>query len=324
MYTHVDMTFKDYQLGTRVANVCKFPNTYMKYSIPFGIDKENLKPLDTPIPLPSHSSSSSCPFTHLTCIKHIAHNICVIDAGEFYRLQFVYRCEKAKYQNYFQKVPAFYNNCDFSEVPQQLVVKKIQLPTYRHLMTAVREIHMHDKLFKSEWNHGNIKGSDVVCRPLLAFPCRLPQQWYYYIISEYHQGISLSKYRNFFRRLFHLYDKRELVCRIQDQLTKLWLLGFSHNDVSDYNMIFHEKTKTLKLIDFETCVQLPPEHVNAFRDDYVYGTNKSVVDLYEKHYKFPSMSLLKLSEEYCCRFSDENELIYNTDDFGLKIAKDVL
>lgn len=199
----------------------------------------------------------------------------------------------------------------FSEVidiKKMYMMKLVNTPNYRCMYTSLKEILMQDRVYTSSYK--DYKGSDIVTQPTFCTPFWNGSNWQFMIISQFAQGKSLHKFRGPLRKFFKLYDKQHVMKTMYETIKTFWFLGFSHNDLSDHNVIYDLENNKVRIIDFESCVMLPPKIVSIFRDSL--QTSSDIVASYTSHYKYPSLSLLSLSESICCKFIN-----INTDDLFL-------
>lgn len=196
--------------------------------------------------------------------------------------------------------------------PGQLYhVKVVNTPSYRFMYTSLKDILMQNKLFTSQWE--DIKGEDIVMKPVFCCPLWNGQKWKFVMITEYAPGESLNHTRKFFNKLVKPYNKKIILANLEKAVSSMWLLGFSHNDLSDYNIIIDRKTNKIKIIDFETSVQLPENDKKHFQDLYKF---LDVSDLYNKLYQKNALTLLKTAEKCCCKF-----IVHSLDGKFMEIAE---
>ena len=216
----------------------------------------------------------------------------------------------------------------------EYIVKVQKAKTLRRMFTGLKEVHIMDHAYYSSW--GAIKGYDVVPEPIMGCPVWDGRNWLYVTIMEKVEGEPLSKVSNFSYRLWHgkKYNKEKIMNAISKVIAAFWALGFSHNDLHWGNVIYDIKTDKVKIIDLESAVMMPFQHVKTLRrhmsdiasnvQDGQEQTIERLVDVYTTCYKSASISLLYLASQYCQQYQDEDNRLFNTDDHALPMTFDLL
>lgn len=307
------MVATHYYDADQVMNYTEYNEDYLQYCVPFNlianinIDLRIMKPI-----------SSNYIFNVKGYVqKRLSDHTFMISSNSCYTIirfaKLHFNCIKSNLIN----EPTFCRSFrDAIDTTKKYMMKIIDTPNYRSMNTALKEIIMQEKIYTSF--HKNFRGSNIVTEPIFCTPFWNGRSWQFMIISVYAEGKSLHKFRGPFVKLFKMYDKQQILNQLYIAVKTLWILGFSHNDLSDYNIVYDVTKNSVKIIDFESAVKLPQEFIESFRNES-NKTSTNIIDLYMKYYKYPSLSLLKLSETACCKF-----LNIKTDDLFLAECDRVL
>jgi hypothetical protein len=228
-----------------------------------------------------------------------------------------------------------YVNKRVSKFTQKKYIVKIQkASTLRRIFTGLKEVHMMDSIYYSSW--GDIHGCDVVPEPIMGCPVWDGENWLYVTIMEKVSGEPLSKVDNLSYRVWHArkYNKNKIIDAVSKVAAAFWTLGFSHNDLHGGNVIYDIKTDKVKIIDLESAVTMPLQHVKNLRkkvadiamhvNDGQEKTIKRLEYVYTTCYKTSAISLLYLASQYCEQYQDDDNRLYNTDDHLLPMTFDLL
>lgn len=312
-----------YDDSVRIVNYTGYDQeAYLKWAVPFDIPDRVRSILDDPI-LPCEDGIDLHE-TISNISEKIGKNAYLLSADKYNIVSDLllkhYRCIRTKLIN-APEIHRFLHPHVTKKA--RYMLKLVDTPTYRYMFTSLKEVLMQDKIYGSEWEE--FKGSDITTKPILCSPLWDGKRWKCAIVCEYAVGETLHVFRKFPRKIFwyRQYNKDTVMQILKNVVKTLWCLGYAHNDLSDYNIIFDKNTNDVKIIDFESCVQLPDDVVNEFRKEMRKGA-KSIEAFYEKYYKYQSLSLLYISEQICCRFAGTDRCIFNTDDNLLKEAQRVL
>jgi serine/threonine protein kinase len=300
---------------------------YLHYAIPF-VNENSFSKKDDMIYPPSTKLGSTSIFKP-RCYNRVSSNIYMITYYQFDELLEIARLHYRRIQQDIYNRPNLFRifNETRENVNATYLMKIVDIPTYRVAYTALKEMQIKDRIYKSVWK--GYSGKSIVSKPMFCTPIWTGRKWRFLMVSEYATGNTLNYHLGFFQRMFKTYNKQEMLDSLHNTVKTLWLLGFSHNDLHDHNIVYDRNTKKSLLIDFESCVQLPDEVVSLFRQEMSklppnYET-QDIVKLYKNICKKPALSLLCLSEELCCMFTDpEHRNIYNTDDFFMEHINDVI
>lgn len=316
--------------GFRVANHMAYdPDAYVKYAVPFApLTQELALQLDEQLLPPSSKIGKISKFLFPTVYHRIAKNIFKITAEDYDALQHSLEMHYSRIRADIPGPPDMYRILhETSSSNSSYMVKVVAIPTMRFAHTALKEIIMQERIYRAQWNE--FSGRDVVAKPMMCSPVWDGRKWRFVMVCEYAHGRSLHSFRGFFSRMFGNCNRRAMIDATTKVVSTLWALGFVHNDMNDYNIIYNDKTHTARLIDFETCVQLPPEVVAAFRKGIgaspsIPPTRAYLAYLYDKHYKMPALSLLHLSEKFLCSFVGDDRWLYNLDGIFMEMAEEAL
>lgn len=310
-----------YEETVKVINYMSYPIAdYTRYCIPFSVN--NLISLDTPIPRPSSRTGQVAAFL-LPSYKHVSSNTYIVPGMQFGKLMTSILIHFQMIKPDLQQLPILCRIVNPYNDGKKVLLKIVDTATYRFMYTGLKEILFQDRVYKSSW--GDCKGKDIAAKPLLACPIWTGKRWQYLMASEYISGTTVCSMRSYLP-IFRRYDKKVLISSLEKAVQTLWMLGFSHNDLTDKNVLFDKKTNRAWLIDFESCTSLPDDIIGNFRHAAIHSKshNLPIEALYVAHYKYPALSILSISEITCCRFVEEDRIITNTDDFFLEHARQIL
>lgn len=217
---------------------------------------------------------------------------------------------------YLSKQLCFETTCD-TQSCNGFVVKVFPAPTIRMMLTGVREVFIMNDIYNSRYHH--LRGCDIAPLPLLGCPIWNGKKWCYVIIMERVKGVPISRASILSSKVFNYNDKMHEA--LNDTLKTFWILGYAHNDLRGANVIYDTKTHTAKIIDFECAVRLPQDVVTTFRKCLFSEQCSNISDLFESVYKKPAVSLLYLVSKYCDQYADEDNFIFNTDDYLLRLVE---
>ena len=228
-----------------------------------------------------------------------------------------------------------YVNTRLTRFTQKKYIVKIQKAnTLRRMFTGLKEVHMMDSIYYSSWC--DIRGCDVVPEPIMGCPVWDGENWLYVTIMEKVSGEPLSKVDNLSYRVWHArkYNKSKVIDAVSKIVTAFWTLGFSHNDLHGGNVIYDIKTDKVRIIDLESAVKMPFQHVKSLRkkvtdiamnvNDGQETTIKRLEYVYTTCYKASAISLLYLASQYCEQYQHDDNRLYNTDDHLLPMTFDLL
>lgn len=199
------------------------------------------------------------------------------------------------------------------------IIKKIPCHNIRYMYTGLKEARMMHKIDTMSTEKG------VKLVPIVYFACPLynNDKWYYIIVMEKINGIVLSKLTKPFNKLLRYipYNKEIIIEASKTALDNLWSLGFSHNDLHDGNIIYDKSSNRIIFLDCETVVYHTNEDIVKYKE---LSSKDYIVPAYTKAYKDSSVSLLYIASFYTISYCDNDNLIYNTDDWLLPMIKEVL
>jgi predicted Ser/Thr protein kinase len=207
-----------------------------------------------------------------------------------------------------------YNHTD------NLIIKKIPCKNLKYFYSGLKEVTMMYKIFVAA-NDKNVK---IVPKLYFASPLYSNSKWYYIIVMEKIHGMNVDKLNTVFNKVFNkiIYNKHQLIEITKKSLHILWSLGFSHNDLHGGNVIYNSESNTIYFIDFETTVMHTQEDIIKF-NNHVEKHN-DIMSAYLSVYKDASVSLINLSSRYTISYADNQNLIYNTDDWLIPLLNDIL
>jgi serine/threonine protein kinase len=189
------------------------------------------------------------------------------------------------------------------------LVKAIVAPTYRDMVTGLKEATINHEIYISV-NHCD--SISVVCKPYFCMPYWDGKKWLFLIATEFAEGKNLSQYWYLVSRFSA--TKRIIKDLVDKSVHTLWWLGFSHNNLKKTNIIYDKKLNTVKLIGLSKSVVMPHNKVMCFRNNMVNFVT-SFQEQYELVFREESINLTSLTYKYGKKDTD-NETI-KTDDFIL-------
>jgi serine/threonine protein kinase len=201
------------------------------------------------------------------------------------------------------------------------IVKVVPVKNWRDANTSTKEMYMTNMIYNA--THLSCKGIDIACKPYFGCLFWNGNQWKYLSVYEKARGISLSciykhKYFNY------KYNKEQILLDVSKAVQSLWLLGFAHNDLYNSNVVYDMKTHSVKIIDFEMAVKLP-DHIVSQLHDALYKKRTETVKIgdvychniattFDTIAKKMAISLLSLAKSTCHVNTDDDGIIYNTDE----------
>jgi Choline/ethanolamine kinase len=306
----------------KIMNYMNYPYTHIHYAVPFNTFIDiNMDELDEILLPPSSVSGKSATFK-IPKKNRIKRNTYLLTPNQYNLLAVNIHWHYQRISADIIKRPELKRLFNVSDGNQNVMMKVIEVSTYRQVFTALKEIFMQDQIYNSSWN--DIRGSSIVSKPLMCSIAWTGEKWVFLLITEYASGSTVDHHLGFFQKLFRKYDKTRMYKSLEDAITTLWLLGFSHNDLSGYNVIYDASQNKTTIIDFETCVQIPQELVIEFRQTYKKNKEKSLSEIYIEFYRRASLSLLCLSESVCIHYAPDDKIMYNTDDTFLHRVRSML
>lgn len=228
---------------------------------------------------------------------------------------------------------------DSATVQTTYIMKCIPVTTFRDLGTCLKEAMIHHEIYTiNSATQITAQTPPIVCRVYQSAPVWDTSQcrWIYIIIMDKVTGYTLEKLNSIWFKMKNwslnfksAYDKNKLYEGLFQTISTLWWLGYVHNDLHPRNIIVNTETYQVTLVDLETCVVIPFDEVynhrlqlsqnirpiDSFKDQV-----KVTIDSYKQHLKFPAMSLLNISKRFIHDFSDNNHLLYNTDEHILEFV----
>jgi hypothetical protein len=236
-------------------------------------------------------------------------------------------------------VRTFIRMKDSSTIQTTYIIKCIPVTTFRDLGTCLKEAMINHEIYTINTatqitaQSPPIVGRIYKCAPVWDTH---KHRWIYIIIMDKVSGYTLEELNSLWFKLKHwslkfkpAYDKHKLYEGLFQTISTLWWLGYVHNDLHPRNIIVNTETYHVTLVDLETCVVVPFGEVYNHRVQL--GQNirpmdsfkkqvKLTIDSYKQHLKFPAMSLLNISKRFIHDFSDDNDLLYNTDEHVLEFV----
>lgn len=336
-----------YEDGTALINYERFDMSdcdIMNHAIPFWHHLPNANDLrekvsvigvDTPLPQPSFEVKGKCP-VRVYCKRmkktNYGGSINTIDTQHMSDLLQSLKQHHALVTNTTNKelldtANLLYYNDDPIVMNKKYIVKVQRASTLRTMLTGLKEVYAMHTIYKSSWS--NYQGKDIIPQPVMGCPMWNGKKWLYVIVMEKVSGVPLSHVKNLSYRLLNVkkHNKEKVIDAVANTMRAFWALGFAHNDLHWNNIIYDVNTNTAKIIDLESCVNIPERYVSQFREELV-NKNMLCVEqlslLFVAHYKLPSVSLLNVASNYCERYEDKDNRIYNTDEHLLPMIKDLL
>lgn len=333
-----------YEFGTALLNYERFDveqDTVICLAIPFWTAtwRSCSDVLDDPIEKPKVSTKTRNPITqHCKRVKKIGKG------GKLYTVDAV------QLNSLMEDLTSQYNTVrdglcagkdllfvnKFSKVNNGKYIVKVQrASTLRLMMTGLKEVHATNEVYKTSW--ATFNGEEIVPEVVMGCPLWNGRRWVYVVIMEKVSGVPLSKVCSLPYRVWNgrKYNKKRILDTVTKMVSAFWALGYAHNDLHWDNIMYDIKTDTAKIIDLECCVRLPDDSVTNLREDLALMIMQSILNgdeenndqlsyLFSKHYKPSALSLLYVATQYCERYADAENIIYNTDEHLLPMLSDLL
>lgn len=207
----------------------------------------------------------------------------------------------------------------YDKIPNTFIIKKIPCHNIKNMYSGFKEANMMYKI-DTETSENDIK---LVPKVYFASPLYYNDKWYYIIVMEKINGTLLQHLRRPFNKYLRYipYKKQNILEATRTALEYLWSLGFSHNDLHDGNIIYDKMNNRIIFLDCESVVIHTDEDINKYKQ---LSIKHSSVSAYVDAYKDSSMSLLHLASHYTISYADEDNLIYNTDDWLPTMINNIL
>jgi Choline/ethanolamine kinase len=204
-------------------------------------------------------------------------------------------------------------------VSETFVIKKVPCHNVSYMYSGLKEATMMHKIDTKSIE----KGVKLVPKIYFACPLYSNDKWYYIIVMEKINGVLLKTLRKPFNKLLRYipYNKKKILEASKAALHHLWSLGFSHNDLHDGNIIYDKTFNRIIFLDCETAVFHTDEDIVKYIE---LSSKDYIVPAYITAYKDSSVSLLYIASFYTVSYYDNDNLIYNTDDWLLPMLQDLI
>ena len=296
--------------GYSIAYICHSLGYYPKDITKQSTTKNNSKNWELPTPVIDDSIIFS---DYAYCIKKTKYNVKIYETKNVTNIVILYNrlfANKQLYESLFQEDFSKSFTDIYEKVAETFIIKKIPCYNIKCMYSGFKEASMMYKI-DTESSENDIK---LVPKVYFASPIFNKGKWYYIIVMEKINGILLKDLRKPFNKYLRYipYKKHTILEATKTALDYLWSLGFSHNDLHDGNIMYDKINNRIIFLDCETAVIHTDEDINKYKQ---LCLKNSCVSAYVDAYKDPSVSLLHLASFYTVSYTDENNLIYNTDDW---------
>jgi hypothetical protein len=177
------------------------------------------------------------------------------------------------------------------ECGKQYAVKVIPSPTYRDMVACMKEAVMNNELYIT---YNKFGFNNIICKPYFCNPFWNGKKWLFLIITELAEGNVLNSLRS----LFYSQGQKEKIQKLIDiEISKLWWLGYSHNNLNKDHIIYNKKTDSLKLVGLSQSIGLPQNIIDCFRSN-IDNFNTSFTEQYDLVFKQHLLNLIRLSSVY--------------------------
>jgi len=313
----------NYKYGSILSNHCGVGEEFLSNVVPFFTQHSGHERLSCPTR--THVKLKISKFC--TFIKKTTNGTKIYDLDTKHYNELLWKlilCENSVSSHHI-----IFNS--MNESINKYIVKVVPVQCWRDAYTSMKELHMTNAIYKSVYLA--CKGSDIVCKPFYGCLFWSGKKWKYLSVYEKASGVTLSQVhrQRYFRRDF---NKDQIILSVSDSVQTLWMLGYAHNDLHEANIIYDFKTKTTKIIDFEMAVNLPESTIVKMRDNLykmrgnTVKINKAYCDniatTFDEYAKEMSISILSLAQNTCYVNTDDDGLIYNTDENLLPILYETL
>jgi serine/threonine protein kinase len=277
--------------------------SHLHFVVPFDVSSVDV---DERIPA---ANKALRPISRSVLSNRIAKNAWRLDDAQYRELSHHLRGHNMHVRHALPAKLGLYRALNKARPGHPIVVRIIDVPTYRYLITALKDI-----LFQAAIHNkraGGFSGADIVTLPVAFAPFWTGTTWKAASFSELATGIPLHAvmWHGLFppRRPAKLSldtDAFAVMRAVYKAVHTLWYLGFVHCDLYDRNVFFDPDTGSVKFIDFETCTALPDDIVAAYRRETDAGGD--IQGAFERTYLYPALSLLALSANVGLRFTTNN------------------
>jgi hypothetical protein len=313
----------NYEYGYRVANHKGYDQECMDKAVPFPVlDSNNVDAKISSPPTHNTSFHVSRFCKKLSKTKHSSIYVLAERKYDSFLTALSKHTEETTNTHSFK--PITVNNKDVQVL--DYIVKVSNATSRRSVYTCMKELLITQDVYNSSYN--SINGSSIVCKPFFGCMIWTGKKWRYVIIFEKARGAPLPQVTTTLNKIFHCnYVKTKIMQTLTLAAKQFWSLGYAHNDLRGANVIYDLKTHTVKFIDLETAVRLPDNVIEEVREKLAkvqeegyYSNFEGISSIFETYCKESAISLLSLSSQVCLSYADEDNLIYNTDDFFLPMS----
>jgi serine/threonine protein kinase len=317
------MPYKD---GYPVCNSKNYSIAYICHSLgyyPKDINKQTIINNNKDWKLPELDIDQNIVLSNYgKCIKRTKYDVKIYETKSITNVNRLYDklfANKQLYETVYKEdfSKSFVDVCD--EVPNTFIIKRIPCYNIRNMYSGFKEANMMYKI-DTEASEIDIK---LVPKVYFASPLYYKDKWYYIIVMEKIKGILLKNLRRPLNKYLRYipYKKQNILEATKTALEYLWSLGFSHNDLHDGNVIYDKNRNSIIFLDCETVVIHTDEDIDKYKQ---LNSKYPCVCAYVAAYKDSAMSLLHLASLYTISYADEDNLIYNTDDWLPTMINNIL
>ena len=201
------------------------------------------------------------------------------------------------YKDFKQSFDAFTNDTEYA-------VKVIVSPTYRDLISGLKEASINNEIYRLAETMGF---ENIICKPYFCSPYWDGTKWLFVIITEFAKGKTLKE-----MFVIRKQTKETLKTKLEDIIHQLWWLGYSHNNLKKSNIIYDKNGNSMKLVGLRKCSTMSTIQVECFRtnlQDLEDRTN--FLEQYQLVFREESITMQQLS----AKFENIEESTISTDDF---------
>lgn len=279
-----------------LENFNAYDDSYLRFVVPFDVSDV---PIDERIPA---ATKALKPISQSVFSDRIAKTAWRLDDAQYHELSHHLQSHNMYVRHALPAGLGLYRKFNKARKGHPVVVRITEVPTYRYLITALKDILLQVAIHKKR--AGGRSGADIVTLPIAFAPFWTGTTWKVASFSELATGMPLHAV------MWHgIWPPRHragpaAMRAVYEAVHTLWFLGFVHGDLYERNVFFDPDTGRVTFIDFETSTALPDDIVANYRQETNAGAD--IQGAFERNYKYPALSLLALSADVGLRFTTNN------------------
>ncbi len=274
------------------------------------IDDSTKEYIDVPLPEPFDTYESNMDITKLGKVHKKGQNGTIVYKFSYENIKTLQTVciEQSLTPSLYNITREIYNRFkqtfDTFESETKYAVKVIVSPTYRDMISGLKEASINNEIYKSVEAYNM---QDIVCKPYFCSPYWDGTKWLFIIITEFAKGKTLKEMFVILKQ-----TKEALAEQIEDTIHKFWWMGYSHNNLKKTNIIYDKKNKSIKFVGLSKCSIMSTAKLECFRSNLEELEDKTnFLEQYQLVFREESITLQQLST----KFENIEQSAISTDDF---------